>query len=346
MEQPIRVLIVDDSSFTRHILAKHLDADPAITVVGQARDGEDALEQIARLRPDVITLDVEMPRMDGMTTLQRIMTDFPTPVVMLSAWTQSSTRTTIRALLWGAVDFVGKPSSTVDIQSVVAELIPKIRIAAGVRAERLDSTEPPAMGAPAVQKRALQPLRRDDPIVVIGASAGGPRALRRVLADFPFDFPGALLVVQHMSAQFTAAMAARLNELSALTVQEATSGQALARGLALVAPGEFHLRVGAYGQVLLDSGQKVNGVRPAVDVTMESAAEVYGPFVVGVVLTGMGADGLAGARQIKAAGGRMIAEDESSCLIYGMPRGVVEAGLADRVVPLSGVVPAILELVR
>jgi two-component system chemotaxis response regulator CheB len=356
MKSLIRVLVVDDSAFMRYTISKHLEADPNITVIGSARDGLDALVKIPALRPDVVTLDVEMPRMDGLDTLKRIMAECPLPVVMLSSLTRRGARTTVKALMRGAVDFVPKPAGTADIQCVVQELIVKIKLAAqsnGAQApaspESLRDTSIPETDAtadePSQVKSGLRPFKNADPVIVIGASTGGPRALQKLLAALPGNLPAALAVVQHMPPGFTQSLAYRLNETCAITVQEASNGDRLALGLALLAPGDFHLRFKHGRQVLLDQGPRCHHVRPSVDVTMESAAELFGRSVIGVVLTGMGADGTAGARRIKEMGGRVIAEDETTSVVYGMPRCVFEAGLTDQVAPLPELASILVELV-
>ncbi len=347
MNYPIRVLVVDDSAFMRHTLAKNLNAHPSITVVGKARDGLDALHQIKALQPDVVTLDVEMPRMDGLTALRRIMAECPTPVIMLSAFTQRGARATIKALMRGAVDFVPKPAASADIQSVIRELIIKIRIAAATPTSATPypppTTPPPPVPPP--PKVEPRPLRQGDPVVVIGASTGGPRALQQVLADLPADLPSAVVLVQHMPPSFTRALAQRLDENSPLIVREAGQGDRLERGVALLAPGNYHLKLNGRKRVSLDQGPRRNGVRPALDVSMETAAAIHGASTIGVVLTGMGTDGTSGARHIKAAGGRIVAEDQSTSTVYGMPRSVIEAGLVDHIVPLPDVASKIKELV-
>ncbi len=340
---PIRVLIVDDSAFIRHTLAKHLEADPNITVVGRASDGLDALAQIQAIKPDVVTLDVEMPRMDGLTALRRIMAECPTPVVMLSAHTQQGARSTIQALMRGAVDFVPKPATNTSIQNVIRELIAKVKIAAITPASP-HATHPTAPLV-LIDKVKPQSLRKGDHVVVIGASTGGPRALRQIISDLPGDLPAAIVMVQHMPPSFTRALAQRLDEGSSLTVREAKDGDRLARGLALLAPGNYHLEIDGR-RVSLNQAPRRNGVRPAADVSMESAAAHYGAAVIGVVLTGMGSDGTLGARSIKAEGGMVIAEHESTSAVYGMPRSVIEANLADQVVPLPQVAPTLVELIK
>ncbi len=365
MNRHIRVLIVDDSAFMRHRLAKRLEVDPGITVVGKAFDGLDALSQIKALNPDVVTLDVEMPRMDGLTALRRIMAECPTPVIMLSAVTQRGARVTIKALMRGAIDFVAKPAASENWQSIVKELIAKIKIAADTRSSSSPHAPTPALvrtatPTPALVRTATSPslpsardvprpkpraFRKDDRLIIIGASTGGPRALQQVLSDLPADLAAAVVVVQHLPPGFTRALAQRLDENSPLIVHEAAHDDRLAPGMVLLAPGGSHLHFNGRRQVCLSQGPRRNGVRPAVDVTLESAAACHGSAVIGVVLTGMGVDGTAGARHIKAVGGKVVVEDESSSVVYGMPRSVVEAGLADRVVPLSKVASTLTELV-
>jgi two-component system chemotaxis response regulator CheB len=337
---PIRVLVVDDSAFIRHILSKYLQTDPDITVVGEARDGLDALAQVMTLKPDVVTLDVEMPRMDGLVTLQRIMAECPTPVVMLSALTRRGSQVTIQALMQGAVDFVPKPEIAVDIQSIVTALIAKIQVAARVRPASLAPSA--ALTFSHTIDDGPRPFRYGDPVIVIGASTGGPRALQQVLSDLPADLPAAVVVVQHMPPGFTSSLARRLNENAMLTVQEAAEGDRMARGLALLAPGGFHLQFRGRRQVALDKGPPRNYIRPSVDVCVESAVARHGSAVICAVLTGMGADGTEGARHIKAIGGRVVVEHESTSVVYGMPRSIVEAGLADRVAPLPEIAPTLI----
>jgi two-component system chemotaxis response regulator CheB len=343
MGTPIRVLLVDDSVFLRQTLTKRLGADPDIVIVGDAVDGLDALSKIPVLKPHVVVLDIEMPRMDGLTALQRIMAECPTPVVMLSAHTQRGARITIQALLRGAVDFVPKPAAGIHIKNTVEELMAKIKIAASTPPSS-PSISPLAGGA-APTKVKSRPFRPGDPVIVIGSSTGGPRALQQVLSGLPADLPAAMVVVQHMPPAFVRPLVQRLNEGAPLVVQEAASGKHLACGLALVAPGDYHVQFGASGRVVLDQGPRRNHVRPAVDVTMESAAEHFKSSVIGVVLTGMGTDGTQGAGRIKAAGGKVIAEHESTCVVYGMPRSVAEAGWTDRIVPLPEVASTLMEWV-
>ncbi|MGE5594365.1 MAG: protein-glutamate methylesterase/protein-glutamine glutaminase [Betaproteobacteria bacterium] len=368
MNLPIRVLVVDDSAFTRKVVSDMLGSDPDITVIDIARDGKAAVEKARALQPDVITMDVEMPVMDGLAALRAIMSERPVPVVMLSALTQEGAATTIEALELGAVDFVAKPSHsmTVGLGEVRDQLVAKVKLAARarVRAPRLarsGATRTAGSGlhslaglGPAILRGRLgdgggpgaELGKESDTVVVIGSSTGGPSALNQVLPALPADIPAGVLIVQHMPPGFTKSLAARLAETSAIAVKEAEAGDKLADGVALVAPGGYHMSVSADGEVTLSTDPPRNGVRPSVDTTMESAARVYGDRLVGVVLTGMGRDGAAGMAAIKAAGGRTIAEHESSCVIYGMPKAVVDQGLADLVVPIQEVAGAIVQMVR
>jgi two-component system chemotaxis response regulator CheB len=343
LTRPIKVLIVDDSAFMRHTIARRLEPDPDIMVVGTAYDGIDALQKVRALMPDVVILDVVMPRMDGLTALQRIMAELPRPVIMLSSLTTREARTTIQALTRGAIDVVAKPESSTQVTTVIDELIEKIKVAAGARVDT------PRQPRPILEEHRLRshprPFHEGSTVIIVGASTGGPPALQQLLSELPASLPAAIVVVQHMPAGFTSSLAQRLNEISEIAVQEASDGDRLAQGLALVAPGDFHLRFKGDRQVALDQGPRRNHVRPAVDVTMESAAEVHGSSTIGVILTGMGSDGVRGARRLKAVGGTIIVEHESTCVVYGMPRGVVEAGLADRIVPLHEIAAALQELV-
>ena len=347
MTKPIQVFVVDDSAFMRYTINRHLDADPDITVVGSAQDGLDALSKLSGLKPDVITLDVEMPRLDGLATLERIMKEMPTPVVMLSSLTKKGAHTTVKALMLGAVDFVAKPSNSEDTRTVMETLVSKVKAAARIGVAKI--TKPTgriATPRPPIGRATLKSFSSGDPLVVIGSSTGGPKALQEVLSRLPADLNVAMAIVQHMPAGFTSSLAQRLNTLCPLTVQEAVDGDRLAKGLILLAPGDYHMEILETKRIKLTKDPKRNHVRPAVDITMESAAEHYGSSVLGVILTGMGSDGTDGARKIKSVGGHIIAEDESTSVVYGMPRAVAEAGVVDRVEPLPKVASAIAEMVK
>ncbi|MDE3075575.1 MAG: chemotaxis response regulator protein-glutamate methylesterase [Chloroflexota bacterium] len=345
MTEQIRVLVVDDSAFMRSMIGKMLNEVPGIQVVDVAVDGQDAVEKVRNVRPDVVTLDVEMPKMNGIQALEYIMKNCPTPVIMLSSLTQQGAVTTIEALEKGAVDFVGKPSGTVsiDIHRVRDELVNKI-----LRASKLTGTRLAALSAPRPQTPPLQmpPLRPIETgrhhVVAIGTSTGGPKALNDVLPRLPRNLPAPVLVVQHMPPGFTRALAQRLNDLSQIAVREAAAGDQLEPGVALVAPGDFHMTVSS-GRIALNQDPPVHNVRPAVDVLLSSLAKTYGRETVGVVLTGMGTDGAEGALAIKRMGGRVIAQDEATSVVYGMPRSVVDAGAADVVAPLGRVADEIVK---
>jgi two-component system chemotaxis response regulator CheB len=353
---PIRVLVVDDSAFMRRVIGEAIKSEPDMQLAATAINGLDGLLKVEQLQPDVVTLDVEMPELDGLTALRHIMARYPRPVVMLSSVTHAGAEATVRALSIGAVDFVGKPSGAIslDFERVREELVQKIRIAAKARVRGSLVAAPTADRAPqtpAVSRPGLPSLRAADRrrgpafdrLVVIGSSTGGPRALGTVVAGLPDDGRTAYLIVQHMPAGFTRSLAERLNTLSPLSIREAASGDTLAAGAALVAPGDHHVLIGSTGLVELDQSQRVNGVRPSVDVTMTSAVAHFGSRVMGVVRTGMGHDGSDGATAIHKAGGQVLAEDESTCVVWGMPRAVVERGVADRVVPLDRMANAIVD---
>lgn len=340
-DAPIRVLVVDDSAFMRFAITKHLNEASGILVVGAARDGVEALELIPKFNPDVVTLDVEMPRLDGLGTLRRIMADFPRPVIMLSSLTVEGARETVQALTAGAVDFVAKPSNKANIETVMVEVISKIRKVARARVYKIasDSVE---RGTPAFSsQRSTRSLRSSDKIVVIGSSTGGPRALNTVIPQLPANLPAAILIVQHMPVGFTRSLAERLDSISQISVKEAEPGDRPEIGRALLAPGGFHMVLDRDGQISLNQNPTVHGVRPAIDVTMISVAQRFGNSTIGVVLTGMGSDGTNGCTLIHSIGGFVIAEDESTSVVWGMPRSVFESGATNEVVPLPEVARSI-----
>jgi two-component system, chemotaxis family, protein-glutamate methylesterase/glutaminase len=336
----IRVLVVDDSAFMRRVIGEAISSQADMELAGVAINGLDALLKVEQLKPDVVTLDVEMPEMDGLTALRHLMARYPRPVVMLSSLTQEGAATTLRALSIGAVDFVGKPSGSIslDFHKVREDLLHKVRIAATARVHtRLAPT------VPAHPARTAAPSRASgfDRLVVIGSSTGGPRALGSVVPALQRDGRTAYVIVQHMPAGFTRSLAERLDGSSAIDVHEASAGDRLAVDTALLAPGDHHLRLAASGVVELDEGPRVHGVRPSVDVTLESVAAHFSNRTVVAILTGMGQDGASGAASVRAAGGYVLAEDESTCVVWGMPRAVVERGAADKVVPLDVMAHAI-----
>jgi two-component system chemotaxis response regulator CheB len=324
-------LVVDDSAFARSIISRRIGSIPDLEVIGEAKDGLEAFDQVKELRPDVVTMDVTMPRMDGLAAVKLIMADLPTPIVMLSALTGPGADVTIQALELGAIDFFLKPSiaSPAGSDKGTSELAEKIRVAASARVSVGRSIR---LRRSAVKK----PSGGDfDSLMIIGSSTGGPRALSDVIPALPGDINAAILLVQHMPPQFTASLASRLNEASDIEVLEASEGDRLKRGRVLMAPGGFHMTLNPDGSVSLNTNPEEHGVRPSVDVTMQSAAKNFRGQIHAVILTGMGADGRDGCRDIKARGGKVLVEHESTCAVYGMPKAVVDAGLADRVVPLG-----------
>lgn len=338
--RPVRVLVVDDSATVRAVLARNLAAAPGIEVIGRAADGIDALERIKELRPDVVTLDIEMPRLDGLGALERIMQECPTRVVMVSTLTHEGADATLRALELGAVDFIEKPSGagTLAALNIATEVAGKVRGAAEARFRRRVVSRGPASLVTQLGDRSW---RRG--VIVIGSSTGGPPALREVISHLPADLGLPVVVVQHMPAGFTRSMAERLNSASPLRVVEAEAGARLEAGTVLIAPGGQHLTIDAQRVVVLNGDPPECGVRPSVNVTLESAVKVFGEHVVGAILTGMGNDGTRGAALVRAAGGTVITEDESTCVVYGMPRAVVEAGLSSEARPLHDIASALVE---
>lgn len=349
MQRPIRVLVVDDSALMRQMISRILK-EAGLDVVGTARDGLEGLAAVEKLRPDVVTLDVEMPRMDGLTMLRRLMQERPVPVVMLSSLTQAQAPAAVEALAIGAVDVVGKPGGgiSLNLPEIGDELVRKVRLAANaqVTAARALPKPTPIADAKGPRLSSVGESRLTDLIVVVGSSTGGPRALTELVSRLPAAFPAPIVIVQHMPAGFTPSLAARLGALNQFEAAEAIEGVVPQAGQLWVAPGGLHLLFDRRGRMRLDSGPPHLGVRPAVDLTMESAAAVWGSGVVGVVLTGMGMDGAKGARRIKQQGGVVLAQDEASCVVYGMPRAVIEMGLADEVVPLEEMAGRLAAVVR
>lgn len=338
----VKVLIVDDSAFMRYAISHHLEGNSQIQVVGTARNGVEALDLIPKLKPDVITMDIEMPQMDGISTLREIMRQFPRPVIMLSSLTVEGSEATITALTIGAVDFVPKPTQKASINEVMDEVTTKILRAATIRVKPVLSPVKSLLEVTAGKQKALvKPYNRTDPIVVIGSSTGGPRALHSVLSRIPGDIPAAVVIVQHMPVGFTRSLADRLNAQSELQVREAGEGDCLEIGKALLAPGGSHMTFTDRGVVSLNQNPPVHGVRPAVDVTLISLVQLFGKNVTAAILTGMGNDGTNGSTLLHSIGGSVFAEHESTCVVYGMPRSVVEAGAADEIIPLEEIAGAL-----
>jgi two-component system, chemotaxis family, protein-glutamate methylesterase/glutaminase len=337
MSKKIRVLIVDDSLFMRAAISKTLAREP-FEVVGQAKDGNDALAQIAKLKPDVVTMDFNMPGMNGAQTVRAVMQQRPTPVVMFSAHTKQGAKETFDALAAGAVDFVTKPAGevSIDLSKIAEDLITKLTAAASARPRAAMPAGPVrTSGAISTMKTPL-PLGAPR-VCVVAISTGGPAALSELVPSLPAELKLALVIVQHMPAGFTAALAERLDADSRVSVREASSGDRPFPGTVLIAPGDRHLEFDDRGHVLLTDGPMVNGCRPAADVTMLSAARIYERRALGVVMTGMGKDGAAGALAIKRAGGKTLAQDQATSVIYGMPKAAIDAGAIDEVCALGDI---------
>ena len=333
----VRVLVVDDSALMRKLIPQILAQDSDIEVVGTAMDGEFGLKKLEDLRPDVVTLDLEMPRMDGMETLRQITRKSAVPVIIVSALSTEGATATFKALALGAFDFVAKPRDAVSshMDEIANDLIIKIKVAA---TSKVRTPSPHLLDHPKASKPVFRPRQEPTKVVAIGISTGGPNALQYLLAKLPGDFPGSIVVVQHMPEGFTHMFAQRLNECCAIDVKEAQSGDLLAAGRALICPGNRHLKVRRMplgNTVVLSDEPRMNGHRPSVDVLFRSVASEFGSRAIGVLMTGMGEDGAAGMGLIKNAGGLTIAQSEESCVVFGMPKAAIEKGNAVRVVPLD-----------
>ena len=344
MSAPVRVLVIDDSALMRKLIPQIIERDLSIQVVGTAMDGEFGLKKIEELNPQVITLDLEMPRMDGMETLRQIMRRYKLPVIIVSSHTTEGASSTFKALALGAFDFVAKPrdAASAQMEQIAAELIGKIKVAAKAepRVKAIVSLEPMK-----VQKLKTKPKAPPTKIVAIGISTGGPNALQYMLSQLPGDFPGSIVVVQHMPEGFTEMFARRLNECCAIEVKEAQSGDMLVAGRALICPGNRHVRVRRMplgDMVVLADDDRVNGHRPSADVLFKSVAHEFGANAVGVIMTGMGEDGAEELGAMKNAGAVTIAQDEQSCVVFGMPKVAIEKGHAQRVVSLDMMANTIL----
>lgn len=352
-EAVIRVLVVDDSAFMRKAITMMLESDPQIKVIETARNGLEALEKVAKVKPDLITLDIEMPQMDGLTALRKIMETSPTPVMMVSSLTSEGASATLDALELGAVDFIPKQLSYVslDIVKIKEQLLLKIKAIHSRRrtlmAHYALSRKIPGSGPSRPTEKPLPPKpiqaqlsQKGISVVGIGISTGGPPALQRVVPALPKDFPTGVLIVQHMPPKFTRSLADRLDGLSAMHVKEAEQSEPVLPGVAYIAPGGLHLRIRRWGrnaEIQLSEEPEDSLHRPSADVMFDSLADAYGRETLAVIMTGMGSDGLTGLRKIKSLGGKVIAQNENTCVVYGMPRAAVENGLADRVVPLDNI---------
>ncbi len=334
--KPVRVLVVDDSALVRNILSKGLAMDPGIEVVGTAKDPYIARDMIIKHRPDVLTLDVEMPRMDGVEFLRKLMPQYPIPVVMVSSLTQKGKRITIEALEAGAVEVVPKPTTNLarGLNEMMAELRQKVKVASRANVSHWRNKKP-CVGKPSGEApKAL--AESTDKVIAIGASTGGTEAIKSVVTTFPAAFPG-VVIVQHMPAGFTKMFAERLNTLCAMEVKEASNGDKIMPGRILVAAGDYHMKVrrsGGFYYVDLVEGEKVNGHRPSVNVLMHSVARSVGANSIGIMLTGMGSDGAEGMLAMRKAGAKTVAQDEETSVVFGMPKVAFEIGGAEKLLPL------------
>ncbi len=344
-EEKIKVMIADDSAFMRMILKDIVDSQPDMKVIAIAKDGLEAVELAVKHKPDVITLDVEMPRLNGIEALKLIMKKVPTRVIMVSSLTEEGADITLTALEIGAVDFLTKPAGSISMtfRQVANQLVEKIRNAMKVDPKTLTLRR----YRPAVVT-AKKPLVSTGKIVVIGSSTGGPRSLDMVIPSLPETFPAPVVIVQHMPPGFTKSLAMRLDKVSRLRVKEAEEGDILKPGWVYIAPGDFHLGAKLSGKnvtLFLDKSPKINNVRPAVDFTLDKIAEIYKDKTIAVILTGMGKDGTKGAFKVKFYKGVVIAESKETCVVFGMPKSVIEEGYADYVLPAYEIPKKLVELV-
>ncbi|WP_373325880.1 chemotaxis response regulator protein-glutamate methylesterase [Sporomusa paucivorans] len=345
----IKVLVVDDSVFMRTLLTDLFAGETDFTVVDTARNGKDAIDKVKRFKPDLITMDVEMPVMDGIKALELIMKEAPTPVVMISSLTQAGAVATLRALEIGAVDFVAKTAGPIsNITAIRTEILTKCRAAVRANVLQLATGRATAGALPAMPKMHSQPgLALDERIVAIGTSTGGPRALQEIITKIPGNIPCGIVIVQHMPPGFTKSLAERLDSLSSVTVKEAEHNDVIRPGYVFIAPGDYHMlieREGGKTVIKLNQNPPIGGHRPAVDPLMESVARTYGSKAIGVILTGMGRDGAKGIEAIKRQNGYTIAEDQSTAVVYGMPKAAIELGVVDKIVPITGVTAEILKV--
>jgi two-component system chemotaxis response regulator CheB len=351
-----RVLIVDDSAFMRKVLETILTTDAQLQVVGHAKDGREAVSLAESLKPDVITMDINMPHVDGLQATAEIMTTNPRPIVIVSSESREGAASTLRALELGAIEFVAKPSSGIDLDmhSIQEDLLRKVRTAAKVRvvrtASRLAATLQNAGSTPSPAPKPLTPVRpavssgldQRFPVVVLAASTGGPATVMRLAQGFTRDFPAAVILVQHMPAAFTTQYAAQLAEFTSIPVKEAEPNESLQPGTFYICPGGQHLRVTPTGRIQLDgSSGRLNGYLPNIDVTMETVAAYAGAMGIAAILTGMGNDGANGAKAIKAAGGLVLAQDEATSVIFGMPAEAIKTGAVDQTLGIDDIYPAI-----
>ena len=345
VKEPINVLVVDDSFFMRKLVSDMLSSDPNIEIVATAKDGVEAVNKATKLRPDVVIMDVELPKMDGLTALCHIMSENPMPVVMLTAMDKIEADLAVKSFEYGAVDFVSKPSKPIslDIEEVKDELISKIKIAAGANVKKMEF---PAVKRVLIEKMFVPPPTKKK-VLAIGGSTGGPHALSEILPKLHRNFPLAVLIVQHMPEGFTKPFAERLSWQGSIELKEAEDGDPVKPSLALLAPAGQHMVVKREEKktiVRLNRGPLVNNMRPSIDVLMKSVAELFGDRAIGVLLSGMGKDGAVGMKAINDRGGRTIVQDEATSVIFGMQKAAMELGCVDSVVSLSEIATKIMEV--
>ncbi len=345
MESNIKVLVVDDSAIVRKVFTEELSKEEGIEVVGSAPDPYVARDKIVRLKPDVITLDIEMPRMDGITFLKKLMKYYPIPVIIVSSLTHKGSKLALEALSIGALEVISKPSTSYSVGDMSVQLADKIR---AVHRVRVVQKRPQAEGTPSRAKLSAGALAdTTNKIIAIGASTGGTEALKTVLTSMPANTPG-ILVVQHMPAQFTTSFAERLDSLCEIEVKEAQDGDSVTNGRALIAPGNFHMllkRSGARYYATVKKGPLVHHQRPSADVLFKSVAQCAGSNALGIILTGMGADGAAGLLDMKNAGAKTIAQDEKSCIVFGMPKEAIKIGAVDKIITLNAIAQSALNMI-
>jgi two-component system, chemotaxis family, protein-glutamate methylesterase/glutaminase len=359
-QKKFRVLVVDDSAFMRKVLESIFNSDEQLQVIGHAKDGREAIALSESLKPDVITMDINMPHVDGLQATAHIMTNNPRPIVVVSSETREGAFSALKALELGAIEFVTKPSSGIDLdmQSIKEDLVRKVRMAAKVRVVRTASrqantiqssvrtsqTTSSPSEAPSITPRAASVGASElrFPVVVLGASTGGPATVMRLAPGFTRDFPAAVFLVQHMPATFTTQYAVQLAEFTNIRVKEAENGESVQPGNLYICPGGQHLRVSQTGRIQLDATSgRIEGYLPNIDVTLESVAAFAGPMSIGVILTGMGCDGARGSRLIKSAGGIVLAQDEATSVIFGMPAEAIKTGAVEQVLGIDDLYPAI-----
>ncbi|MEJ2568005.1 MAG: chemotaxis response regulator protein-glutamate methylesterase [candidate division WOR-3 bacterium] len=334
----IDVLIVEDSAFMRKVLSEIMEEDPEIRVIDSAVNGLEGVKKASLFKPDVITMDVEMPNMDGIEAVKEIMKICPTPIIMVSAYTKKGAQKTIETLISGAVDFVEKPGGPIslNIREIKEEIIEKVKIASKANLKTASKKK----------QISLSKKSMGDSLVIIAASTGGPKIISAIFKKIPDDFPAPIVVIQHMPGTFTKAFAKRLNEHSPLSVMEAKEGNLLKKGTAYIAPGDFHLEIDYDRRIKLNKKPSLHGVRPSADITMNSASENFDGNLIGIVLSGMGRDGSIGVRNISKRGGFVIAQDKDTSVVYGMPKSAIDSGCVDLVLPSNEIADKLIALVK